>query len=148
MVMDAETTKKVTERAKERLDEQQQGMDEERLHKLRKTEVAAAENFTAMQRADGREQVLSNLTRIGLFSAIRESSKSETDSQEVAERVAAKVVPETPGARKFIADVLLLSKVLVNRQNARLLLRLVTALPPDSFGKKILVNFMCTAAEA
>ena len=47
MVMDAETTKKVTERAKERL-------DEERLHKLRKAEVAAAENFTAMQRADGR----------------------------------------------------------------------------------------------
>ena len=65
----------------------------------------------------------------------------------MAERVAAKVVPGTPGARKFIADVLLLSKVLVNRQNARLLLRLVTALPPGSFGKEILANSLLKAAE-
>ena len=89
--------------------------------------------------------VFSNLTRIGLLSAIREASESEADSPQVAERVKAKVVPEKPGG---IAAALLLSgSGLVNKHNARLMVRLVTALPPGSFGREILAESMVKAAE-
>ena len=84
MMMADEKKKKVAERAQERQSKQLREQDEDGLKRLCAAEVAAGENFQAMQRSDGREQVFSNLTRIGLLAAIREVSESAADSPEVA----------------------------------------------------------------
>ena len=133
LVMADEKKKKLAERAQERQCKQLREQEQDRLKKLCAAEVASAEDFQALQRSDGKDKVFSNLTRIGLLSAIREASESEADSPQVAERVKAKVVPGKPGG---IAAALLLSgSGLVNKHNAQLMVRLVTALPPGSFGR-------------
>ena len=75
MMMADEKKKKVAERAQERQSKQLREQDEDGLKRLCAAEVAAGENFQAMQRSDGREQVFSNLTRIGLLAAIRKASE-------------------------------------------------------------------------
>ena len=145
LVMADEKKKKLAERAQERQCKQLREQEQDRLKKLCAAEVASAEDFQALQRSDGKDKVFSNLTRIGLLSAIREASESEADSPQVAERVKAKVVPGKPGG---IAAALLLSgSGLVNKHNAQLMVRLVTALPPGSFGREILAESMVKAAE-
>ena len=146
LVMADEKKKKLAKRAKERQQMQQRELDEDRLRKLCAAELAAAEGFQAIERSDGREQnVFSNLTRIGLLSAIQEASVAKADSPHVAERVKAKVVPGKPGG--IAAALLLPASGFVNKPNARLMRRLVTALPRGSFGREILADSMVKAAE-